>query len=74
MVFTLGAVNSADSNFIFEGMSQVSNVFANNIVLTLRFEPLVTGSNAGKFLLGVSSPSMDSIEKTYDVLLLNSEY
>ena len=74
LVFTLGEVNPADSNSVIEDMSRVSRVFANNGALTLRFGPLVTGSNAGKFLLGVSYPSMDAIEKTYDALLVDSDY
>ena len=35
---------------------------------------LITGSNAGKRLLGVSYPSMDAIEKTYDGLRASADY
>ncbi|MBU57148.1 MAG: hypothetical protein CL392_11590, partial [Acidiferrobacteraceae bacterium] len=40
----------------------------------LRFGTLVTGSNAGNRLLGVTYPSMDAIEKTYDTLRVDANY
>ena len=42
--------------------------------MLLRYGTLVTGSNAGKRLLGVTYPSMDAIEKTYDGLRASSDY
>ena len=48
--------------------------FKNNGAVTLRFGNLLTGSNAGNFLLGVGYPSMEAIEKTYDELLVHSSY
>jgi len=49
-------------------------IFEQNGAMLLRYGTLVTGSNAGKRLLGVTYPSMDAIEKTYDGLRASSDY
>ena len=55
-------------------VTQLAPIFADNGALTLRFGTLVTGSNAGNRLLGVTYPSMDAIEKTYDALTADAAY
>ena len=55
-------------------ITQLAPVFAVNGAMTLRFGTIVTGSNAGNQLLGVTYPSMDAIEKTYDALGANADY
>ena len=55
-------------------VTQLAPIFADNGALTLRFGTLVTGSNAGNRLLGVTYPSMDAIEKTYDTLRDDANY
>ena len=57
-----------------ETITQLAPIFADNGAMTLRFGTLVTGSNAGNRLLGVTYPSMDAIEKTYDALGANADY
>jgi hypothetical protein len=57
-----------------ETITQLAPVFAVNGAMTLRFGTIVTGSNAGNQLLGVTYPSMDAIEKTYDALGANADY
>ena len=57
-----------------ETVTQLAPVFADNGALTYRFATIVTGSNAGNRLLGVTYPSMDAIEKTYDALGENASY
>ena len=57
-----------------ETVTQLAPVFADNGALTYRFGTIVTGSNAGNRLLGVTYPSMDTIEKTYDALGANADY
>jgi hypothetical protein len=42
--------------------------------MLMRYGTLITGSNAGKRLAGVTYPSMDAIEKTYDGLRASGEY
>ena len=49
-------------------------IFEQNGAMLLRFGKLITGSNAGMTLLGVTYPSMDAIEKTYDDLRASSDY
>ena len=57
-----------------ETVTQLAPVFADNGALTYRFGSIVTGSRAGNRLLGVTYPSMDAIEKTYDALGTNADY
>jgi hypothetical protein len=49
-------------------------LFEENGAMTMRYGTLMTGSNAGKRLLGVTYPSMDAIEKTYDALQASADY
>ena len=42
--------------------------------MLMRFGTLITGSNAGKKLFGVTYPSMDAIEKTYKALRASDAY
>ena len=74
LVFTLASGQPGDREMVVGDMSQMAKIFSENGALTLRFGPLVTGSNAGDYLLGVSYPSMDAIEKTYDVLTKDPKY
>ena len=55
-------------------VAQLAPIFADNGALTLRFGTLVTGNNAGNRLLGVTYPSMDAIENTYDTLRDDANY
>lgn len=49
-------------------------VFEQGGAMLLRFGTLITGSNVGKRLLGVTYPSMGAIEKTYDGLRASAAY
>ena len=49
-------------------MAEASPIFADTGAQTFRFARIMTGSNAGDFLLGVTYPSMSEIESTYDVI------
>ena len=49
-------------------MAQAAPLFEENGAQTFRFAQLMTGSNAGDFLLGVGYPSMAEIEATYDAI------
>ena len=57
-----------------ERMKGFVPIFEQSGAMLLRYGTLVTGSNAGKRLLGVTYPSMDAIEKTYDGLRASSDY
>lgn len=57
-----------------ERMKSFVPLFQQNGAMFIRYGALVTGSNAGKRLLGVAYPSMDAIEKTYDALRDSSDY
>ena len=52
-------------------MSEASPMFAETGAQTFRFARIMTGNNAGDFLLGVTYPSMAEIETTYDAIASN---
>ena len=68
----LTRVTAADT--MIDTVTQLAPIFADSGALTLRYGTLVTGSNAGNRLLGVTYPSMAAIEKTYDALAADAAY
>ena len=64
----------SDKTKFLDCINDTVSCFKDNGAVTLRFGNLLTGSNAGNFLLGVGYPSMEAIEKTYDELLVHSSY
>ncbi len=68
----LTRVTAADT--MIDTITQLAPIFADGGALTLRYGTLVTGSNAGNRLLGVTYPSMAAIEKTYDALAADAAY
>ena len=59
---------------MIDTVTQLAPIFSDSGALTLRYGTLVTGSNAGNRLLGVTYPSMAAIEKTYDALTADATY
>ena len=57
-----------------EQMKGLVPIFERNGAMLMRYGTLITGSNAGKRLAGVTYPSMDAIEKTYDGLRASGDY
>lgn len=49
-------------------------IFKQNGAMLMRYGTLITGSNAGKKIVGVTYPSMDAIEKTYEGLRASADY
>ena len=60
--------NSNLKNQIMDMMAEAAPMFAKTGAQTFRFARIMTGNNAGDFLLGVTYPSMTEIEATYDAL------
>ncbi|MDA8817857.1 hypothetical protein N9N27_03590 [Planktomarina sp.] len=56
---------------LMELMAEASPMFAETGAQTFRFARIMTGNNAGDFLLGVTYPSMSEIEGTYDAIASN---
>ena len=52
-------------------MAEASPMFSETGAQTFRFARIMTGNNAGDFLLGVTYPSMSEIEATYDAIASN---
>ena len=65
---------AAAADTMIDTVTQLAPIFADSGALTLRYGTLVTGSNAGNRLLGVTYPSMTAIEKTYDALAADATY
>ncbi len=63
---------SADT--MVERMSGMVHLFEDNGAMFMRYWTIMTGSHAGRRLLGVGYPSMDAIEKTYGALRGSAEY
>jgi hypothetical protein len=57
-----------------ERMQGLVPIFEQNGAMLMRYGTLITGSNAGKRLMGVTYPSMDAIEKTYEALRASGDY
>ena len=49
-------------------IAEAAPMFAETGAQTFRFARIMTGNNAGDFLLGVTYPSMIEIEATYDAI------
>ena len=62
------------ADLMLDRMQQLVPLFESNGAMIMRYGTLMTGDNAGKRLVGVSYPSMDAIEKTYDALRANDVY
>lgn len=55
-------------------MAPLVHHFEDNGAMILRYGTIMTGTSAGRRLLGVGYPSMDAIEKTYDALRSSKGY
>jgi quinol monooxygenase YgiN len=64
--------NSSDP--MIDEVTKIGQVFKDNGALTFRYGTLSTGSDAGHRVFGVTYPSMDSIEKAYDVANADTIY
>ena len=63
---------SATSNSELTSLTQdCTGVFAENGAQTFRFGQILTGDNPGQYLLGITYPSMEAIQKAYDALPSN---
>ena len=68
LVLTRATPTGFTPDQIVTEFSKMSHLFADNGALTLRFGRIMTGSNAGDMLLGVTYPSMAEIEASYDAI------
>ena len=55
-------------------MAKLAKVFEDAGACTLAYGTVITGSNVGNRLLGVTYPSMSAIESAYDTLASNADY
>ena len=70
IVLTRGS--SADP--MLENMAELAKVFEDAGACTLAYGTVITGSNVGNRLLGITYPSMSAIESAYDELASNTAY
>lgn len=67
LILTRGKAHSSQAEII-DLIAQSCPLFADNGAQTVRLARIMTGNNAGDFLLGVTYPSMAAIETTYDAI------
>ena len=69
-----GKISGSNPSHASKGMSSnefgevLYSIFANSGALTMRLGRIMTGSNPGGYMLGVSYPSLATVEATYDRL------
>ena len=68
----LTRVSSSDP--LLDNMAKLAKVFEDAGACTLAYGTVITGSNVGNRLLGVTYPSMSAIESAYDTLASNADY
>ena len=55
-------------------LNKTASVFKASGAQTMRMGQVLTGSDLGKYMLGVTYPDMSAIERTYDALAGNTDY
>ena len=70
VILTRGKSHISQSE-LMDLMAEASPMFSETGAQTFRFARIMTGNNAGDFLLGVTYPSMSEIEATYDAIASN---
>jgi hypothetical protein len=65
---------ASSSDPMLDNMSTLAKVFEDAGACTLAYGTIITGSNVGNRLLGITYPSMSAIESAYDTLASNSDY
>ena len=68
LVLTKAATDPANKDAAIDHVQRATGILSENGALTVRYGQIITGSNVGQFLLAVSYPSLDAVEKTYDAL------
>ena len=59
---------------LLDNMAKLAKVFEDAGACTLAYGTIITGSNAGNRLLGITYPSMSAIEAAYDMLGSDADY
>ena len=67
----LGALGEADMLGL---LNKTASVFKASGAQTMRMGQVLTGSDLGTYMLGVTYPDMSAIERTYDALAGNTDY
>ena len=65
---------ASSSDPMLDNMPTLAKVFEDAGACTLAYGTIITGSNVGNRLLGITYPSMSAIESAYDTLASDSDY
>jgi hypothetical protein len=65
---------ASSSDPLLDNMAKLAKLFEDAGACTLAYGTIITGSNAGNRLLGITYPSMAAIEAAYDVLGSDANY
>jgi hypothetical protein len=74
LVMSKGTRDSLSEAEVLELLGQSANTFTASGAQSMRFGQIITGSEVGQYLLGVTYPSMDAIEKTYTALASDAAF
>ena len=65
---------ASSSDPMLDNVSKLAKVFEDAGACTLAYGTIITGSNVGNRLLGITYPSMSTIETAYDTLASDPDY
>ena len=65
---------ASSSDLMLDNVSKLAKVFEDAGARTLAYGTIITGSNVGNRLLGITYPSMSTIETAYDTLASDPDY
>jgi hypothetical protein len=74
LVLTRARRQTLSEGEVVDLMNDTTSVFKENGAQTLRFGQTITGNDIGTYMLGVTYPSMSSIENTYTALGSNANF
>ena len=74
LVLSKGERVSLSESEVLSLLGTTASVFSANGAQTLRFGQIITGTDPGQYLLGVTYPSMKAIEDTYTSLSKNANF
>jgi hypothetical protein len=74
LMLTRAHRRSLEEAAMLEMLNKTAPVFKSAGAQTMRMGQMITGSDLGTYMLGVTYPDMSAIERTYDALANSPEY
>lgn len=74
LMLTRARLGALDEAGMLGVLNKTASVFEASGAQTMRMGQVLTGSDLGTYMLGVTYPDMSAIERTYDALAGNTDY